>query len=322
MPAKMRQTGVYRNGDEHMIAIIMAVYNGETYLNEQIDSLLSNTEKDFVLHIFDDGSTDRSAAVIQSYTDKYPSKIFYHRNVTNQGVIHNFLNGCLQVDADYYMFCDQDDVWLPEKIAHSVEAVKLAEAQSPNVPIALFGDARVVDDSLQQLHPSFQQMSGYHTDALDVAHLLMENKLIGCTMLFNRALRDKLTDTVPDGLRMHDWWIALIASAFGRIIYLDETLLLYRQHTGNVVGGSSRSHYITNRVKHLTAQRQVLYDTCKQAEVFLTIYNDQLTETQKRLVSLFAGLPSANWFTRRYLILRYHFLKSGLLRNLGVLLII
>lgn len=165
-------------------------------------------------------------------------------------------------------------------------------------------------------------MSGYHTDALDVAHLLMENKLIGCTMLFNRALRDKLTDTVPDGLRMHDWWIALIASAFGRIIYLDEPLLLYRQHTGNVVGGSSRSHYITNRVKHLTAQRQVLYDTCKQAEVFLTIYNDQLTETQKRLVSLFADLPSANWFTRRYLILRYHFLKSGLLRNLGVLLII
>lgn len=68
-----------------MIAIIMAVYNGETYLNEQIDSLLSNTEKDFVLHIFDDGSTDRSAAVIQSYTDKYPSKIFLHRNVTNQG---------------------------------------------------------------------------------------------------------------------------------------------------------------------------------------------------------------------------------------------
>ena len=209
-----------------------------------------------------------------------------------------------------------------KKIAHSVEAVKRAEAQSPNVPIALFGDARVVDDSLQQLHPSFQQMSGYHTDALDVAHLLMENKLIGCTMLFNRTLRDKLTDTVPDGLRMHDWWIALIASAFGRIIYLDEPLLLYRQHTGNVVGGSSRSHYITNRVKHLTAQRQVLYDTCKQAEVFLTIYNDQLTETQKRLVSLFAGLPSANWFTRRYLILRYHFLKSGLLRNLGVMLII
>ena len=141
-------------------------------------------------------------------------------------------------------------------------------------------------------------------------------------MLFNRTLRDKLTDTVPDGLRMHDWWIALIASAFGRIIYLDEPLLLYRQHTGNVVGGSSRSHYITNRVKHLTAQRQVLYDTCKQAEVFLTIYNDQLTEAQKRLVSLFAGLPSANWFTRRYLILRYHFLKSGLLRNLGVMLII
>ena len=311
--------------DNPLITIVMAVYEPNMqWLKEQLLSLEAQTYPNLELIIRDDCSPtvpfeqicECAATCIRSF----PYEI--SRNERNVGSNQTFEWLTQQARGEYIAYCDQDDVWLPEKIAHSVEAVKRAEAQSPNVPIALFGDARVVDDSLQQLHPSFQQMSGYHTDALDVAHLLMENKLIGCTMLFNRALRDKLTDTVPDGLRMHDWWIALIASAFGRIIYLDEPLLLYRQHTGNVVGGSSRSHYITNRVKHLTAQRQVLYDTCKQAEVFLTIYNDQLTETQKRLVSLFAGLPSANWFTRRYLILRYHFLKSGLLRNLGVLLII
>ena len=311
--------------DKPLITIVMAVYEPNMqWLKEQLLSLEAQTYPNLELIIRDDCSPtvpfeqicECAATCIRSF----PYEI--SRNERNVGSNQTFEWLTQQARGEYIAYCDQDDVWLPEKIAHSVEAVKRAEAQSPNVPIALFGDARVVDDSLQQLHPSFQQMSGYHTDALDVAHLLMENKLIGCTMLFNRALRDKLTDTIPDGLRMHDWWIALIASAFGRIIYLDEPLLLYRQHTGNVVGGSSRSHYITNRVKHLTAQRQVLYDTCKQAEVFLTIYNDQLTETQKRLVSLFAGLPSANWFTRRYLILRYHFLKSGLLRNLGVMLII
>ena len=317
------------------ITVLLAAYNGVSYIEEQIRSILGQTLPPDQLLISDDGSTDGTVELLERLQAEYPSvlRLVAHKREGDYqdrwdqvpAPAMNFFWLLSQVSTkpgEYILLSDQDDVWLPEKIAHSVEAVKLAEAQSPNVPIALFGDARVVDDSLQQLHPSFQQMSGYHTDALDVAHLLMENKLIGCTMLFNRALRDKLTDTVPDGLRMHDWWIALIASAFGRIIYLDEPLLLYRQHTGNVVGGSSRSHYITNRVKHLTAQRQVLYDTCKQAEVFLTIYNDQLTETQKRLVSLFAGLPSANWFTRRYLILRYHFLKSGLLRNLGVLLII
>lgn len=318
----LKQEAHIETENELMIAIIMAVYNGETYLREQIDSLLSNTENDFVLHIFDDGSTDNSASVIHTYTEQYPTKIFYHRNAHNQGVIHNFLDGCLQVDADYYMFCDQDDVWLPDKIAHSVTAVRQAESQSPDSPIALFGDACVVDESLSQLHPSFQQMSGYHTNALDLAHLLMENKLIGCTILFNRALRDALTDPIPDGLRMHDWWIALIASAFGRIVYLDEPLLLYRQHTGNVVGGSSKSHYIKDRLRHLAAQRQVLYDTCKQADVFLSVYGDRLDAKQKRLVSRFAALPSANWFTRRYFILRYHYLKSGFVRNLGVLLIV
>lgn len=304
-----------------MIAIIMAVYNGETYLAEQIDSLLQNTEQNFVLHIYDDASTDSSPEIIATYTGQYPEKIFYHRNTSNQGVIRNFLEGCRCVDADYYMFCDQDDVWLPDKISHSLRQIQDAEKNSPDKPLVVFGDARVVNETLQEIHPSFQRQSGYHTDRLDLPHMLMENKLNGCALLFNRQLKDLLTET-PDGVRMHDWWIALIASALGKIIYLDEPLLLYRQHTGNVVGGSSMGSYIQTRISHLSAQRKALYDTCTQAQSFLTCYGSLLTKKQQHLVHTFATIPEVNWFARRYRVLRYHFLKSGFIRNLGVLLVI
>ena len=307
-----------------MVAIIMAVYNGENYLSEQIDSVLRGAEQNFRIHIFDDGSTDSSADIIAGYTNQYPEKVVYHRNKKNRGVIRNFLEGCLEIDADYYMFCDQDDIWLPEKISHTLEKMQAAEKKYPNKPLVIFGDARVVDENLQEIHPSFQRQSGYRTDRLDLPHILMENKLIGCTMLFNSSVKKLLADVpnLPDTLRMHDWWIALIAAALGKIIYLDEPLLLYRQHTGNVVGGSTKGAYIKNRLANLKAQRKVLYDTCAQAQSFLECYGTLLAKKQQHLIHLFATIPNVNWFTRRYRVLRYHFLKSGIIRNLGVLLVL
>lgn len=303
------------------ICIIMAVYNGAAYLAEQIDSILQNTYQNFTLHIFDDNSRDDSWDIIEQYMQSYPHKIIGHHHTENHGVIRNFLEGCQMVSADYYMFCDQDDIWMKDKISHTVAHMESLEQTMPGQPIVVFGDACVVDQNLEQLAPSFQRQSGYHTDALDLAHLLMENKLIGCTILFNHALQQKIT-TCPPQIRMHDWWIALIGASFGCVSFLDEPLLLYRQHGNNVVGNISQTSYIRDRISNLRKQRQVLYRTCEQASAFLQIYGDQLEPAKKELVNQFATIPQTNWFTKRYRILHYHFLKSGFIRNLGVLLII
>lgn len=303
------------------ICIIMAVYNGEAYLAEQIDSLLKNSCQNFTLHIFNDHSQDRSKIIIDEYARKYPDKIYAHHHAENHGVIRNFLEGTQIVDADYYMFCDQDDVWMPDKIKRSLEAMEQLESSAGDQPCIVFGDAKLVNRDLLELAPSFQRQSGYHTDALDPAHILMENKLNGCAILFNRSLRQMLT-VFPPEIRMHDWWIALIGSFFGKILYLDEPLLLYRQHEKNVVGGSSFIAYFQNRLSHLRKQRKSLYDTCSQAAAFGRIYQDRLSAEQQKLVQAFATLPEANWFARRYRILHYHFLKSGLIRNIGVFLVI
>lgn len=303
------------------ICIIMAVYNGENYLAEQIDSILKNTYQNFTLHIFNDHSQDHSQNIIEEYVQTNPGRIFGHYHNDNHGVIRNFLEGTQVMDADYYMFCDQDDVWLPYKIEHSLQAMEKLEADAADKPCVIFGDARTVDQNLCEIAPSFQRQSGYHTDALDPAHILMENKLIGCTIMFNRSLQQMLT-SYPVEIRMHDWWVALIGSFFGKIAYLDEALLLYRQHGGNVVGGTSFATYFQNRLSHLPKQREALYQTCAQARAFLQTYRDELSLEQTSLLQSFATLPEVNWFVRRYRILHYRFLKSGMLRNIGLLLVI
>lgn len=308
------------------ICIIMATYNGEQYLAPQIESILENTYQNFQLHIYDDGSTDGTFSIAKEYAAKYPEKIHATQNKKNKGVIRNFLEATTALEADYYMYCDQDDIWLPEKIQKTLDFMEIQESDTSPLhpaPVVVFADARVVDASLAETAPSFQRQSGYHTHALDLPHLLMENKLIGCTMMFNRALRDKLVQTAfPPTIRMHDWWIALIGTTFGRVAYLDTPLLLYRQHEKNVIGGSSKGSYFKDRIRHLKRNREVLYATMAQGEAFLSVYKQELTPEQKKILRHFAELPKKNWFTRRFSILRYGFLKSGIVRNIGVLLVV
>lgn len=304
----------------------MATYNGEQYLSPQIDSILENTCQDFQLHIYDDGSTDNTFSIAKDYAKKYPEKIFASQNKKNKGVIRNFLEATAQLEADYYMYCDQDDIWLPEKIQKTLHFIETQEATTTppyRTPVVVFADAKVVDASLRETAPSFQQQSGYATHALDLPHLLMENKLIGCTMMFNRALRNKLLQTdFPSSIRMHDWWIALIGASFGKVAYLDKPLVLYRQHEKNVIGGSSKSSYLKDRISHLKRNREVLYATMAQGKAFLSTYEQSLSPEQKKILRHFASLSEKNWFARRFYILRYGFLKSGLVRNIGVLLVV
>lgn len=308
------------------ICIIMAAYQGERYLAQQIDSIIENTYQNIELHIYDDGSADNTFAIAEKYAGKYPDKIYAARNDANKGVILNFLEATTSLESDYYMYSDQDDVWLPEKIQKTLDFMKEQEeaiSHPQDTPVVVFSDAIVTDAGLAQTAPSFQRQSGYDTSALDLPRLLMENKLIGCTMMFNRAARDKLLrGNIPHGIRMHDWWLGLIGAAFGRVAYLDEPLLLYRQHDNNAIGGSSKGSYLKDRISHLRRDREALHATMAQGKAFLSAYGEELPPEKEKILRLFAELPEKNWLARRFYIVRYGFLKSGLVRNAGVLLVV
>lgn len=306
------------------VAIIMTTYNGEKYVEEQIKSILSSSYQDFELYIFDDGSKDSTISILERYKADYPDKINFVRNSMNYGVTMNFIQALGKMTADYIMFCDQDDVWLPHKIEVTLKRMKHMEAQfSREKPIAVFTDARVVNQKLSTIHPSFFGSGHLNPRRTDLAHLLMENKLIGCTVMVNAALRRMLQgNRMPQHARYHDWWVALIAASFGKIGFVEESTLLYRQHGNNIVGDSGFISYVKNRISDLQKQKKALEALYKQADEFLSIYYSQLSEDKRDILRRFSNLKELGYLKRRIEAVRSGFLKSGLVRNIGLLLII
>ena len=221
------------------------------------------------------------------------------------------------------MFCDQDDYWLPNKIENTLACMKAAEEKyGKATPLTVFTDARVVDEELKLLKESFHKSNQLDTTKLDLTHMLMENKMMGCTMMLNRALVERL-HRFPKKVRMHDWWIGLIAASLGKIVYLDEQTMLYRQHRNNVVGSKGFSlQMILDKVASWKKQKQALLDTQKQAEKLYRLFEEELGEEEKQMVYKFATLHKRNWIERRRVLYQEGFWKSGVIRNIGVFLLI
>lgn len=305
-----------------MVEIVMATYNGEAYLKEQLDSIFYGSCQEFVLHVCDDGSTDRTRELLTEYQKQYPKRMKLHFRKRNQGIIKNFLLGLQETTAEYVMLCDQDDVWLPKKLERTLAYMKYCEKKKGStLPITVFTDAQVTDKNLNVIDASFHQAGRRNLKRRDLSGLLMENKLIGCTMMMNRSVLNYL-ERLPEHARMHDWWIGLITAAFGYIGYLGEPTLLYRQHGANDVGSSKYMEYVKNRLLHLCHSRRVLYQTVEQGKEFLELYQGELTPEQKELLQKFATLGEQCFWERKRTVLEYRFLKSTLLRNIGLLLLI
>lgn len=304
----------------------MAAYNGEKYIKQQIESIMKNTYENIHLTIYDDTKEAQTTAamtdILNLMNEKYSGKIMYRKNVQNKGCTRNFLEGLQASDSEYTMFSDQDDYWNKDKVELTLEKMKQMESEyGKETPLVVFTDAIVVDSKLNLIHLSFHRSNHLNTDQLDLAHLLMENKLIGCTMMMNQALKNKII-AMPKNARVHDWWVALIAATFGKIGYLEESTILYRQHEDNVIGNQEYGSYIRKRLASLKSQREAIYSNMKQAEEFLEIYHMLISKEQKALIERFAYLNKRNWFYRRYAMYRYGYRKSGVPRNLGLLLVL
>lgn len=241
------------------LAVLLAAYNGERYIAQQLDSLLNQTFQDFSLYIHDDGSEDGTLLILQDYARRYPGQIHLLDYAPVHGAKDNFLSLLRQVEAEYYMFCDEDDYWLPEKIQLSMERMKETERQEKDVPCVVFSDMSVADASLQVIHPSYLQYRKKDPKNLTLKALLVENTAAGCTMLYNRALAElAVLYTEGDHIFMHDWWLMLIAAAVGRIGWIDKPLLLYRQHGDNIVGArTGKVSWLNRIIKNVLRGRQL-----------------------------------------------------------------
>lgn len=238
---------------EEQISILMAVYNGMKFLPEQLSSLKAQTYTDWVLYIQDDLSTDGTVEYLQAEAAK-DVRIKLLPNAGKLGAMKNFMTLLARVEAKYYMFCDQDDVWLPTKIEKSLACIKRAETEyGTGVPLVAHTDLSVVDVNLQMMAPSFWEMSRINPMLLtSFDEQAGHNLVTGCTMMFNRAARNVSLNFSAKTL-MHDVWVLLCSLKHGgKVVELAEPTILYRQHGNNTLGAHDlRSNYFMKRLMSL-----------------------------------------------------------------------
>ena len=223
------------------IAVLMATYNGEAYLAEMLDSLAAQKNVEFCCYIHDDGSVDGTLDIIQNYIFRYPKIFFLLEDDRVCGSAkENFFYLMEEVEADYYFFADQDDVWLPDKMEKTYAALKELEKRSyDKAPLAAFCDMYVTDQNLNVVYPSFIQSIGRSISHTKYTQIVIDNPAAGCTMCFNRNCRDKALEIFDkNNVEMHDVWCLMVAAVFGRVCGVDEPLSYYRQHEHNEMGAS------------------------------------------------------------------------------------
>ena len=267
------------------VAILMSTYNGEKYLEDQVMSIVKQDYGDWHLYIRDDGSKDNTTSVIRDLEKRDDRISFINKDKPqNMGVTGSFMELLARVDADYYMFSDQDDFWQPDKV--SATLAKMQESEESNQPVCVHTDLTIVDAQLKGnalLNGPDYVWSGFR-------QLLFANCVTGCTMMINQPLKELIdfNDKRLKNIYLHDWWIALIAVAFGKVVYLRRSTILYRQHSGNVVGSNNKG---TDWYNKLPANVRVL-QTVRMAKDFWSVYQGRLKGRDAAYTRDYASLAS------------------------------
>lgn len=239
-------------GRDRHVAILLAHYNGNAHLGEQLASLAAQTHRDWSLILSDDGSSDGWMATATDFAHAHPTHRVSRIDGPRQGSAQNFLRLLVYAGptVPYAAFCDQDDVWLPWKLETALAALAQVE---PSRPALYCARTMVCDLNLLPLHPSplFRQPPVFR-------NALVQSIAGGNTMVFNRAALDLLQDTAQHakGVAAHDWWAyQIVSGAGGKVIYDTKPSVLYRQHGLNQVGANSCWRARLKRVRQLLQGR-------------------------------------------------------------------
>ncbi len=304
-----------------MIDILLASCNGEKYIAEQIDSILNQSFKDWYLFIKDDCSTDDTIKIILEYEKKYKDKIQVILSDKSSGSAKNNFFSLLQYSKnDYIMMSDQDDVWLPDKIELTLKKMIDSEKKYLNLPILVHSDLIVVDENLNIINNSFFKLQNFDSNRDKLNNLLVQNIVTGCTVMINRNLLNFIR-IIPKRAIMHDWWMALIASAVGMIIYIESPTILYRQHGNNCVGAKDAKSlsYILTMLNKGYAIKKALNDTYSQSDELLTTINI-IDEKNRSIIKHYSSLNNSNKLNKLKIFINYNIWKNGFIKIIGQIL--
>lgn len=312
--------------NDAQIDILLATYNGSQFITEQLESLHQQTYTDWRLIVSDDLSDDNTLDIVKNVACEYELDLTLLQPTSKRlGACANFSRLLQKSSASYFMFCDQDDFWLPCKIEKSLQHIKeLEQVYGTDTPILVHTDLKVVNENLElsSSHTFWKFQNLNPQKASSLQRLLMQNQITGCTVIGNKALRD-LVGEIPFGAIMHDWWLGLIATSFGVIDAMPEATVLYRQHYKNVLGAVDQSlKSIITEIKPPSFYREKVYKSVEQAKLFYDLYGDRLNGKNLMVLEKFIDLSNQSFIEKRMSIIKHGFYKTGLLRNLMLMIVL
>ncbi|MEG0962830.1 MAG: glycosyltransferase family 2 protein [Lachnospiraceae bacterium] len=265
--------------NEKKVKVLLSAYNGEKYIKEQVDSVLQQTYSNLELYIRDDGSKDGTLEVLKQYQKQEKVHIIKGKNI---GFIQSFFKLISECgEADYYAFADQDDAWLPEKIAMAVERLNQEEQ---NQPLLYFSNYDFYDGEMNfKEHGKLPAMEpSFHNAIVDCMTL-------GFNSVFNQAAHDKMEEHIPKYSCGHDWWTYMICSGMGKVLFDEKVTVKYRRHEKNVSpGGMDFIKFQIWRFRKFFLN-DYFSNIRKQMREFYSLYADQLTLEDKNLLYLFTN---------------------------------
>ncbi len=306
------------------LAVLMATYNGEKFLREQLDSVLSQTVSDFTLYISDDGSKDSTMQILKEYEAKDNRiKLLCEHKPTGSSC-KNFLYLLENAQSDIYFFCDQDDVWTKDHIeCLANEYSKISEEEKLN-PVLIHSDLTVVDSDLKVIANSFFKYSNLPFDVKEPHFYFVQNNVTGCVTMVNDVLKNyvfknkKFLYENIENILMHDMLFATIAAEFGTIKCIKKSLELYRQHKNNILGaesGNSFSNFIKKIFKIKEYKKNLkLYKN--YTSWFADYYEYELPSEEYKILKDFSDIKSMPKLKRLHFIKKHKFLRKGFIRNL------
>lgn len=274
---------------EKRVNVLLSTYNGAEFILEQLESLVKQTYKNISIYIRDDGSADGTAEIVHDWSER------------NSGINIHILKGggkslgypeCFfellreSGDADYYSFCDQDDIWHPDKIE---TAVRNLEGESPEIPLLFFSAFEYCDSSMRKIRDSLRMP--YH--AVDFHHVMFDLlEAFGFSVVINRRLCGELLHSLPVKCKRKDWWMLMMAAGMGKVLYSERSLALYRRHSKavTIVGTSS-----SLQVKWIRRMRGFLgngdYEKIRvDLREFLNKYGENMRSRDLRTIRIFSGI--------------------------------
>jgi len=300
-----------------LLTILMATYNGDKYLTAQLESILAQTYQNWELIIRDDNSTDLTQTIIADYAEKDARITQLEFGNLHGTACRNFsqlFDWAYQENKQYILFADQDDIWLPDKVEFSLKEIKQDEkAYGFTTPLAKYSRFKFIDEEDNPIDRILKLPA-----ELILRVLLNENYAWGCTMILNRAAVDLIKHIPPESVN-HDYYIALVISAFGRVSLINKDLVLYRQHQNNV-SGNVKNMGFSSRFERYFKDTSVMIKPLTQnyalVKSFYERYSDKLSPENKRVISGFLSSYQSGFYNLLKTLFKFGIFKIGLGKNL------